>query len=233
MIVRPSGRNLHLITQPDHAALSGQVMQEWSALASAQRRESIALAIEAHDNGWQEVDARPMVDPATGRIFDFITAPAEVRQSVWPRGIRRVAERDAWAAALIAEHALTIYERYRGEPEWAGFFAEIEELRARLLDGNGTPGQLRADYEYVRVGDLLSLVFCNRWRQEHTFERWSIRGDGGNLVVVTPDPFGGREVVRTIGAREIPDVVYASDADLQRALLEAPRVMLRAVFRGA
>jgi hypothetical protein len=39
------------------------------------RRDAILLAIAEHDNGWREVDVAPIVDEATGRIHDFVSAP--------------------------------------------------------------------------------------------------------------------------------------------------------------
>ena len=82
MIVRPGDGVLHLITQPDHAALARRIMSLWPSLQKAERRRDILTAIEHHDRGWREPDAAPTVDPATGRIHDFVHAPVEVRQGV-------------------------------------------------------------------------------------------------------------------------------------------------------
>ena len=73
MIVRQHDSSLLLITQPDHAALAARVMQHWVAngLPDHPHRSSILHAIAEHDNGWQEVDAAPLVD-AAGRIADFV-----------------------------------------------------------------------------------------------------------------------------------------------------------------
>ena len=66
MIVRQHDSWLLLITQPDHAALAARVMQHWVAdgLPTHPLRSSIFHAIAQHDNGWQEVDASPLVDGA-------------------------------------------------------------------------------------------------------------------------------------------------------------------------
>lgn len=222
MIVRAAGSHLHLITQPDHAALARRIMDHWPPLQRAERRASIVLAIEEHDNGWREPDSAPAVDPATGRIFDFISAPASVRQGVWPRGVARLAQQDSWAAALVAQHALTVYDRYRGDDDWLAFFDELEATRARLVPVAARSLDLLIDdYQYVRIGDLLSLVFCNQWREEQSFGRWRFQLEA-DTIVVTPDPFGGRAVPIEIAAREIPDRVYQSDRELQDAIRVAP-----------
>ena len=117
MILRPNGSSQLLITQPDHAALAARVMRQWRAdgLLQSPRLPSILLAVEEHDNGWREVDTAPLVDASTGRVLDFIGAPEEIRRPVWPRGVDRLAD-TPYAAALVAQHALHIYRRYRDNP---------------------------------------------------------------------------------------------------------------------
>ena len=72
------------------------------------------------------------MDPATGRIADFISAPLAVRQGIWPRGVTRLAG-DPWAAALVAQHAIHVYSRYAADPEWQAFLDRMEELRTDFL----------------------------------------------------------------------------------------------------
>jgi hypothetical protein len=229
MIVRRAKGALHLITQPDHAALARRIMERWDALREEVRRESILLAIGEHDNGWREPDAAPSIDPATGRVYDFINAPAAVRQSVWPRGVARLSH-DPWAAALVAEHALTVYERYRTDETWSAFFREMADIRNAFLTNtpDGLP-QLTSDYDYVRIGDLISLIFCNRW-EEQSYKHWTF-GLEGDRVVVTPDAFGGREIPFEIAAIELPDRRFTTDTDLRAAIDDAPRVTLRGTVR--
>ncbi|HUE88106.1 MAG TPA: DUF3891 family protein [Vicinamibacterales bacterium] len=233
MIVRSAGGVLHLISQPAHAALARRIMERWAPLHGAARRQPILLAVEEHDNGWHEPDTQPSVDPETGRVFDFMTIPAPVKQAVWPRGVARLASQDLWAAALVAEHALIIYARFRTNPAWNEFFETLTATRNTLVRRSGqSQPQLEHDYGYVRIGDLLSLVFCNECQEEQTYDRWQIRLQGAT-VMVTPDGFAGRELPIAVTAREIPDVVYASDAALQDAIRMAPRVTLHGIVSGA
>ena len=213
--------------------LARRIMERWAPLHGADRRHSILLAVEEHDNGWHELDTHPSIDPSTGRVFDFITIPTPAKQAVWPRGVARLAPEDGWAAALVAQHALTIYERFQAETEWAEFFAVMTATRDTLVSQSGrTPAQLTHDYGYVRIGDLLSLVFCNLWQDEQTYDRWQFRLND-HTVTVTPDAFAGRSVPIAVTAREIQDVPYASDAELQAAIRVAPRITLHGVVSGA
>jgi hypothetical protein len=226
MIVRADGKSLHLISQPDHATLARRIMERWIPLHDVERRASILLAIEEHDNGWREPDAAPMVNRETGRVYDFVDIPAEIRQAVWPRGVRRLADEDVWAAALVAQHAITVYSRYQTDPAWAAFFPQLEALRDNLIDtADRTFAQLTHDYVFVRVGDLVSLMFCTGWDEPQAFDRWSVRRDG-NRVIVSPDAFGGMEWPIAVRAREIPARAYSSDDDLQRTIRESPIVTL-------
>jgi hypothetical protein len=117
VIVRSAPDHLLLITQPDHAALAAQIMAEWRRddLPECPRRDVILQATREHDNGWIEFDRAPIVDTATGRLLDFINAPEPVRQEIWPRGVERLRDRP-YTAALVAEHALSVYEHYRDRP---------------------------------------------------------------------------------------------------------------------
>jgi hypothetical protein len=222
MIVRASENVLYLITQPDHAALARRVMERFAPLHDAERRASILLAVEEHDNGWHEPDAAPRVNADTGEVFDFITIPVDARQAVWPRGVTRLAHEDAWAAALVAHHAVTVYARYQSDPAWADFFPRLEDLRDDLARTAGrTFAQLTHDYVFVRVGDLISLMFCTRWDEPQAFDRWTCHRDG-DRVIVSPDAFAGRDIPIAVRARAIPARRYASDDDLQQTIRQSP-----------
>ena len=226
MIVRDAGSSLHLITQPDHAALARRVMERWAPLHDAPRRASILLAIEEHDNGWSELDAAPMVDPTSGGVFDFIHIPADARQAVWPRGVARLAEEDVWAAALVAHHAVTVYDRYRNDAAWQTFFPRLEALRDDLVNTAGrSKQQLTYDYAFVRIGDLISLIFCAQWDEGQNYDDWAFRRDG-DRVVVTPDAFAGRAIPVAVNARQIPSRRYENDDDLRQAVRQSPLVTL-------
>jgi hypothetical protein len=163
---------------------------------------------------------------------------------VWPRGVYRLANRDRWAAALVAHHAVFVYDRYRSDPAWSAFFAEMQSMRDQLAGGRAA-ADLFADYSFVRIGDLISLMFCNRWQETQTHDGWTfnlrdagaptartVRGGVDGRVEIVPDPFGGREVPMTIEAHEIADLPYRSDAQLRAALAAAPVVTLRGIASG-
>ena len=232
MIVRHAGDSLLLITQPDHAVLARTIMERWTSdgLPDSPRRESILLAVGQHDNGWHAVDVAPLV-LTDGRIADFVAAPADVRRGVWPRGVASLAG-DPWTAALVAQHAAFVYSRFAGDPDWAPFFEEMHALRDHHCARAGLDaGTLRRDYDFVRLGDLISLTFCNPWTDPQEHGGYRITGDGKDLVV-RPDPFGGARVAFAIRARRLPNRAYADVEDARRAWEGADVVTIEGTIRG-
>ena len=216
MIVRRGEGVLHLITQPDHAALARRLMELWPSLGKAERRREILTAIEHHDRGWARPDAALTVDPFTGTIRDFMHVPAEVRQGVWPESVAALAAAP-WAAALVAHHAVTVYDRFRDDPAWQAFFPAMTALSDdHLARAGGDLKSLVRDYVYLRLGDLLSLTFCTRAAEPVTLGPWTIRLDGARLHV-SPNPFV-MDVTFAIEAREIPDVPYRTNEALAAAM---------------
>jgi hypothetical protein len=239
MIVRSEGDTLLLITQPDHAKLSGHLMEGWVAngLIDHQWRTEILLATREHDNGWREVDAAPEVNRETGLPYDFMTSPDGVKQPIWPRGVACLAPRSPLAAAFVAQHALTIHSRNRGSEGWRGFFSDMEETVDRLMETAGlergpSRGSFTAAYRFVFLGDLLSLVFCNGWQDPVRAKDYTVELRNGTLAV-QPDPFGGRRLRFVVPGRRIPRRFYNTSDELRRELDRAPTFVLEGEATGS
>jgi hypothetical protein len=162
-----------------------------------------------------------------------MTAPDPVKHVVWPRAVDRLADTSPYAAALVAQHAIFVYDSHRDEPAWAEFFrglrARRDDLRARA---GHTPEELDTDYPYLSIVDLLSLTFCNGWRDDH--ERFSIRTRcDEHGIVIAPSPFADDSVPLRVRGRRLADRRYASAADLRAAFEDAPMEILEGQTRGA
>ena len=228
MIIRDDGESVLFITQPDHAALAADAIAHWQddGFPAHPRRDVILLAAREHDNGWIEEDAATHVGE-DGAPLDFVGAPAPVRQRIWPRATDRMAGASPYAAALIAQHALTIYGSLRPEPAWAGFFDDMTRRRDALLDRAGAASaDVERDYRFVNAADRISLAFCTGWTSPlDSCGRRIILADR-NAVTIAPDPFAGAHVPLRIRARRLPRRAYASNVSLRRALDAAPAVIL-------
>jgi hypothetical protein len=237
VIVQPAGSALLLIGQPDHAALSAAIMDAWRAdgLPEHPARALILYATHEHDNGWTEEDAAPIVEVATGRPHDFISAPDAVKHAIWPRALARIGAHNPLAAALIARHALHVYRRHRAQADWQPFFDEITGAREELLVLGGASAaereRLETDYRFLFLGDLLSLIFCNGWTDVVDAEGYRVVLTDETLSVA-PDPFDGRTLELEVPARRIPARRYTSDDDLREQVKRAPVEVLRGAARG-
>jgi hypothetical protein len=240
MIVCPAADGtVLLITQPDHARLAATLISAWNAVpVPASSRAAVLFAIAQHDNGWQEIDAAPILNGVTARPHDFMDLPPDMKRDIWPRGIQRVAADSPLAAALVAEHALTLHAHRRADPQWHDFFSRVGELQEGLLRRcTAEAGISREDfdrsYDLLYVGDVLSLVFCNRWTGPTEARGYRItleRED--DLLRISPDPFHGARVRFEVTARAIPDRAYESDEDLRAAFLGAPVVTVQGAAAG-
>jgi hypothetical protein len=238
MIVRHDSADLVCITQPDHAALAGRLIEAWCADGFPTRptRARVVRATSLHDTGWEDIDAAPQVDLDTGAPFDFLSAPVDLRQSLWPRAVTTLAQDDPYIAALVAQHALTVYRRHQHDPVWRSFFPRLERLRDDLYDearqrATAPLTSFLQDYSLVGIGDLCSLVFCNGWTEPHLIEGYQaiLRG---SVLTIAPDPFGGLAVPFDVRARRLPARRYRSDTELQDAWAAATPVTLTGLAVG-
>ena len=233
MIIQSNGASFLCITQPDHARLAAEAIAHWKADAFAEhpRRSVILLATREHDNGWIEEDAETYVD-AAGAPLDFVAVPAEIRQRIWPRAVRRMAEKDAYAAALIAQHAIAVYSASRNDDGWQAFFDELSRLRDRFLAAAGHDREtLDGDYRFVNAADRLSLAFCTGWAKPlESYGRQIILK--GRVVEITPDPFEGARVPLAIAARRVSQRRYRTSGELRAALKDAPVDILHGEAAG-
>ena len=144
--------HLLLITQPDHAALAASMMSAWradgvSGLAAARRR-----ALRHHA-------PRRWVDGggssrrwSTKRTGGCSISSARPTRCGWPsgRGRSRGFAATPYAAALVAQHALRIFDPHRARHGSASaFFAEMQALRDRAL----------ADAAPLTLDDLVQRLF--------------------------------------------------------------------------
>ena len=248
MIVRHDDTGLVLITQTAHARLAAAIMAVWEADGFADRpsREATLVATAHHDDGWTEKDAEPRWDPVTRAPYDFVSLPHDPRQAIWRRAVPRVAPLSGYAAALVAQHAVTITRTSRVDPEWARFMEEMERLRddwytsepdnptaAQVDPAAGDRLSFLRDYAVMAMGDMLSLIFCNGWT--HLFEQEGHRLElqSGNRLVVSPDPFGGRSVPLRVTGRRLPAPSFDSAEHLREAWSTSTEVEIVGVAVGA
>jgi hypothetical protein len=231
MIVYDEGETLLLITQPDHAHFTGELLSLWRAdgLPEHPRRAELLFAGREHDNGWREEDAAPRWNAAEERPHDFLSMPRAERIALWERGTARFAGSHPYAALLITRHAQNLYRDRRHGPDaalWQDFFAYLDELERGLFEATGAgEAEVAADYRFLDLGDLVSLVTCNRWTEPFTRHDWQGSFADGTLHL-DPLPLAGATAF-AIPCRRIPKRPYRGDADLGGELVAARWETLR------
>ncbi len=115
--------SLLAITQTDHAWLSAEMLKLFvdPPVRDHPRFQALLEAARRHDDGWMGMDAAPRRHPDGESPHDFRSLEAADREEVWTRTwlefeSAREDWREAWAAALILHHALTLH----GAPDFRG-----------------------------------------------------------------------------------------------------------------
>jgi hypothetical protein len=185
VIIQEHADHLVIIRQTDHAVLSGHFARELGNEVFMQPEpvESFRLAAMEHDNGWDEWELLPGIDPVTFLPYSFMSIPTEEHIELYRRGIERVVKADRYAGLLVSMHCLALYDRTRATmPGFSAKYVKSQDstmvtdflqmlrlqqlrlkvdLRADPLTKNFTDEKwLQANAQRLEALDRLSLYFC-------------------------------------------------------------------------
>jgi hypothetical protein len=235
MIVQQHGDPIVVIRQTDHAFLSGFFAREWGneVFERPEPFASFCLAAAEHDNGWQEWEMLPGVDPKTFAPHTFMTVPTDEHIALYQRGIERAVRADLYTGMLIVGHCMNLYDRARAtmpgysakyvrshEQHLAADFVQrlrLQQLRLKV-DLRNDPAmrpftdesRIKANQQRLDALDRLSLYFC--------------LGEGGDITIEDVPVSGQSEVDWQL--REVGENRYTLDPypfrrePLEFALLE-------------
>jgi hypothetical protein len=141
MIVTEAADRYRFITQPDHAALSGQLAARWGdAFARPDPWQAVCIAAARHDQGWAEYDTAP--HRGEDGVIDFISVPAESWTAFYAAGVESVAAIDRYAGLLVSMHAAGLKRSAygtrpgipdrSGDPRFAEFVSDQERFQRRV-----------------------------------------------------------------------------------------------------
>jgi hypothetical protein len=185
VIIQEHADHLVIIRQTDHAVLSGHFARELGNEVFMQPEpvESFRLAAMEHDNGWDEWELLPGIDPVTFLPYSFMSIPTEEHIELYRRGIERVVKADRYAGLLVSMHCLALYDRTRATmPGFSAKYVKSQDstmvtdflqmlrlqqlrlkvdLRADPIMKNFTDEKwLQANAQRLEALDRLSLYFC-------------------------------------------------------------------------
>lgn len=234
MLRRDDGANWLVITQPEHAALSGRLAELWATIPTPQ--DETLLTVSEHDNGHARMDANGGWNPDTGEVWDFRAMPTAIQAAIATRGVERLAAAYPYAALLVAIHF--------------GEHAAKERLLARLRAdsaraADASANRINAGYQLLQACDALSLAVCLGIEGfASTKETPAFRPAGqplldmtfshrGATVALDPWPFASGHVNARITARVLPARRYATANALAEAFHNAVLRDLSVTFEPA
>ncbi len=203
MILQEQGDQLIVIRQTDHAMLSGFFARALGnkLFSRPEPFESFCLAAAEHDNGWNEWELLPQIDPKTFTPYNFMSIPTEEHIALYQRGIERVVRADRYAGLLVSMHCSGLYDRTRAT--MPGFSAKyvksneahlvtdfLQRLRLQQLrlkvDLRADPTMkafaddhaLQANLQRLEALDRLSLYFCLAPLDGSTIDAVPVNGNG-------------------------------------------------------
>jgi hypothetical protein len=172
MIVRRVGQEVLLITQQDHAILSGQLASAWGnpRFAGPQPREEVIEAVVRHDDGWAEWDQALPVDSG-GNPIDFLHAPPSEAIQIWSNSISTAATLGPMSGIIVSTHFSRLAEwgirdswsaEERGDPTAQDFLDRQRNDRRKWRNRLDPKAREWVDYntQVLRICDWISLVLC-------------------------------------------------------------------------
>jgi hypothetical protein len=164
--------NCRIITQPSHAALSGEIAGKLAAPQVPRLEPELVRAIALHDAGWGMPDAQAVMRSRAGGsacpksfldagIQEFVTAWTQsilTAQSTSPAGGYMVS-RHFWR---IGTHRLDVAEDSAGDRAKLQGFLDAEEQRHKKLAAKQQRSvqELETLTDVLQLCDLLSLYIC-------------------------------------------------------------------------
>jgi uncharacterized protein DUF3891 len=214
--------NWWLVTQPDHAALSGDLASQFRSPKFPSLDHDVVEGIALHDEGWAIFDgggrnappvSKPRLDDSGRPLSFFQVVPADF-VPVWGESIAAAERMSPIAGILVSSNFTRIGQmRPAAQPQEQGLIGDFlrreESRRARLMPLQGRPVQeVELLLDVLQFCDLLSLYLCAGVRdvvelpQKFSGKQVVLRREG-ELCRLEPSPFV-QELKLTVPARDWP-----------------------------
>jgi hypothetical protein len=167
MIIREREESFILITQHDHAKISGEIAQHWKDkyFKGEERKEEAVLAISEHDRGWIESDSAPLWNSHQQKPYTFMDYPLDSKITCYKKGIDEVEIMNKYASLLCSAH-YDSFLQYEEDPIAQKFLDDESTRRLRLLKQCGMLGNMAKEKLFhhhlniLKWCDNLSLYIC-------------------------------------------------------------------------
>ncbi|WP_445491345.1 DUF3891 family protein [Niallia sp. 03133] len=125
---------LYIVNQYDHSIQAGEVARHWGneQFDSPEHFDSFCLAVEKHDIGWIDSDAKVLFNPDTCQPVPFLKVNLLQHVDFYGKGYEKVKEEDPYAGLLVGMHWMGLYtSRFGYDPS---FTFNIPEELASFID---------------------------------------------------------------------------------------------------
>jgi Protein of unknown function (DUF3891) len=174
-IQRSTSAIYHLVTQPDHAHISGAIAANFSCTLEPDLTDDIVQAIALHDHGWAQFEGyapscRPPLTNRSGRPLSFLEASPEVFLKAWSGSIRAAADVSPAGEAIVSRHFHILAERRLraaiDPPETMDRLQDFiveQAIRGVVLKNDISLSEVQLDclLKLLQFCDILSLVICS------------------------------------------------------------------------
>lgn len=241
MIRRDNNGGWILITQHDHAVLSGQIMLHWGndKFVKPEPYDEVLFAIKEHDSGWKDWDSSPKINTENGFPANFTEMSPHDQAVIWSKCYRSNSSDHPYASALTALHFSKFNSsNLKKDPEneqlkllqldMRGFISEVLGFNISNGSTNRIPDDIRVNLKMLQIGDILSLTLCHGWRSIEITETpmdysgtqttLKMESEDGLNYRISPYPFGNSSLEFNIVGKNLHTKSFANDQELRDAI---------------
>jgi len=209
---RADPQDCWLVTQPSHAALSGELAAQLREPVLGRPEDAVVRAIALHDAGWGMPDAEMVrsVRAPAGKgvpIKSFVDATPAQFLRAWNGSIETAAKVPAAGGYIVSRHFCRLAEgRAKGAVDSPAearqlreFLSREQRRQQRLRDKDGRPTEeLELVVDLLQFCDVLSLYVCCGATEEVELPHWRGRvkirtGQQGQRIELEPSPLPGEQ----------------------------------------
>lgn len=153
-----------LVSQVDHAHVSGTITRQWHSHFS----DEVVQAIAHHDDGWAEWEQEPKLNPEIGGPFSFTEMPLEQALVIWDGSIAGARKIGPLAGFIVAGHFYSLLNEseHAQQPGAIAWLAAKRKQRTAWLDewvrmeASHSLDEAKRAQQQLALTDLFSLWLC-------------------------------------------------------------------------
>ncbi|MFE5320075.1 DUF3891 family protein [Paenibacillus sp. NPDC056579] len=186
MIVRETEKHFIMITQVDHAALSGDMASHFvpSVFGDDSCVEDVLYAIYEHDRSWLRLDDTPIWNDRAAAPYSFMDYPELPKLVLYRFGVDEIEQKNEYAALLCSRHFASFYPQAATMAKEYGEFVQYEQARQQRIINKlrlTSDSLVNRHFRLLQLCDSLSLYICLNEpgvskEQEHPWYRNGING---------------------------------------------------------